>query len=205
MAEGLKLQLLGHSGPDFGNLGKTQLSCQHNPLGAQVIPALGAGVVGDGLLGGNMPLAVGRIFSGQGEGTQIRDNQGVHAGVVQTFQVFRKPGNLIVSRHGVHGDMALDAVVMGKLHRQGQLLGGEIPREGAHPKAGAREIYRVRAVGSGHFQPLHIPGGTEQFQFSHSPSDCRAVAASAANWLRYFSCSSWVVENWCIPVDGLST
>ena len=167
VTEGFKLQFLRHSGPDFGDFGQTQLSCQHNPLGAQVIPALGAGVVGNGLLGGDVPLAVRGIFSGQGKGPQIRQNQGVHPGAVQQFQVFRKVNDFLVSRHGVHGYMDLDPLAVGQSHRFGQLRPGEVPGEGAHSKAGACQIHGVRSVENGHVQLFHVPGRGQQFYFFH--------------------------------------
>ena len=111
-------------------------------------------------------------------------------------QMRRQADDLIPPGHGVDGAVDGHAVGMGKVHRRFQLLRGKIPREGAHSKACSGEIYRVCAVGHGHFQPLHVPGGAEQFQLSHSPSDCvEAAAAAAANCARYCSCSSCVVEN----------
>ena len=195
MAKGLDFQRGVYLLTDGADFFQTAFPCQHHPLRAQIKPRLSADVVGDGLLSGNVLFAVRGIFPGEGERTQVGHDQGVHPGVVQLFQIFRQPDDFIVSRHGVHGDVTPDTMVMGVPHRLGQLLGGEIPREGAHSKACSGEIYRVCAVGYGHFQPLHVPGGAEQFQLSHSPSDCVEAAAAAANCARYCSCSSCVVEN----------
>ena len=196
MAKGLDFQRGVYLLTDGADFFQTAFPCQHHPLRAQIKPCLSADVIGDGLLGGNMPLAVRGIFPGQGECAQVGHDQGVHPGVVQLLQIFRQPDDFVISWHGVHGDVTLDTMVMGVPHRLGQLLGGEIPREGAHSKACSGEIYRVCAVGYGHFQPLHVPGRAEQFQLSHSPSDCvEAAAAAAANCARYCSCSSCVVEN----------
>ena len=75
VAEGFDLQLLGSVLPDADDLLQAQLPGQHHALGTQVIPGVGAFIVGNGLLGGDMALAVGGIFAGQGEGTQIRQDQ----------------------------------------------------------------------------------------------------------------------------------
>ncbi len=50
-----------------------------------------------------------------------------------------------------------------QLHGGLQLLGAEVAGKGAHAEQIARQIHRVRSVGQGHLEPLHIPGGGEQF------------------------------------------
>ena len=67
-------------GTDGGDLLQTQLPCQHHPLCAQIIPGLGAFVIGDGLLCGYMSLTTRRVFSGQGKGTEICQNQCIYTG-----------------------------------------------------------------------------------------------------------------------------
>ena len=83
MAEGLNFQLRVNLLADGADFLKRAFSCQHHPLCAQVKPALGTFVVGDGLLGGNVPLTMGGILSSQHEGTQVGNDQCVHPGIVQ--------------------------------------------------------------------------------------------------------------------------
>ena len=153
--------------PDFDNFRQTAFPCQHHPLGTQIEPCLGASIICDGLLGGDVALAMGSVFPRQREGAQIGQNQRVHPGVFQLLQIGGKAGYLVIARHGVHGDVYPDPMGVGIFHGHGQLFRGEVPREGAHSEAGACQIHGVRAVENGHFQPLHVPGGTEQFQFIH--------------------------------------
>ena len=110
---------------------------------------------------------MGGVFSCQGEGTQIRQNQGIHPRILHPFQIFREQIHLAAAGHGVDGHMDLDPARMGKADRLGQLLRGEIPGEGAHPKAGQPQIHRIRAVEHAHFEPLHVSRGAQQFQFLH--------------------------------------
>ena len=97
------------------------------------------------------------------EGTQVSHDDGVHAGVVQLFQIGGQMGNFIVSGHDVHGHMGLDTMIMGIFYRQGQFFRGEVSGKGPHTKAGTCQIHCVSAVKHGHFQPFHIPGRAQQF------------------------------------------
>ena len=161
MAEGLNLQPGIHLPADLGDLLQAAFPGQHHPGCTQVKPGLGAFIVGNGLLGGDVALAVGGIFARQGKGTQIGHNQCIHTGVIQLLQIFRQVDDFVISRHGVHGDVALDTVVMGKLHRLGQLLRGEVSGKGTHAEAGSGQIDRIGAIEHGHFQPFHVTGGTQ--------------------------------------------
>ena len=114
-----------------------------------------------------MPLAAGGIFACQGEGTQICQDQRIHTGVIQLFQIGGQTGDLFVAGHGVHSHMDLDTVVVGKGNGYRQLLRGEIPRKGTHAEIRPCQIDRVCAVKNGHFQPFHIPCGAQQFDLSH--------------------------------------
>ena len=67
VTEGLDFQFWIHLLPDGANFVQRAFSGQHHPRCPQVKPALGAFVVGDGLLGGNVTLTVGRVFSRQHE------------------------------------------------------------------------------------------------------------------------------------------
>ena len=167
MAEGLDLQLRADLAADLLHFLQAALSCQDHTLGAEVIPGLGALIVGDGLLGGDVTLAVGGVLARQGEGTQISKDQGVHTGVIQLLHVGGQVDDFVVAGHGVDGDVDLDAVVMGVFHRHGQLLRGEVTGEGAHAEAGTGQVHSVGAVENGHFQPFHISGGGEKFKFCH--------------------------------------
>ncbi len=167
MAEGFNFQPGIYLLPDDPDLLQAQLPGQHHPACAQVKPGLGAFVVCNGLLGGDMPLTPGGILSRQGKGPQIGQDQGVHPRILKLFQIGGKLMDLFIAGHGIDGNVTLDPMLMGEFHCQGQLLGGKVPRERTHPEAGARQIYGVRTVGNGHFEPLHIPGGAEQFQFPH--------------------------------------
>ena len=164
VTEGLDLQLSGHLGPDGADLVQTQLTGQHHAGGPQIVPCGGGGVVGDGLLGGDMPLTVGGVFARQRKGAQVGHDQGVHPGVVQPLQMGGQPLHLTAAGHGVDGDVHLHAVVMGVLYGPGQLLVGKVTGEGAHAEGGARQVHRVGAVGHGHLQFFPVPGRGQQFR-----------------------------------------
>ena len=83
MAEGFDFQVRGDLCADFCNLRQAQFPCQHHPLRTQIVPSLGTGIVGNGLLGGHMALAMGGVFSGKSECSQVCDYQRVHAGIIQ--------------------------------------------------------------------------------------------------------------------------
>ncbi len=168
VAEGLNLQLWVNLFADLGHFLQAAFSCQHHPLGTQVEPGLGAFVVGDGLLGGDVALAMGGILSRQGEGTQVGNDQGIHPRIVQPLQVSGQLGDFLVAGHNVHGYMGLDTMVVGEFHRLRKLLRGEVTGEGTHTEVSSCQIHRIRTVENGHFQPLHISGGGEKFQFFHA-------------------------------------
>ena len=168
VAEGLQLQLRGGAAADLTDLVHAQLTGQHHSLGAQIVPRLSAGVVGDGLLGADVAFTAGSVFSRQREGPQIRQNESIHPGIVQALQMGGEGIHLAAAGHGIDGDVDPDAVVMGIGHRKGQLLRGEIPGEGAHPEGGACQIHGVGSIGHGHFQLFHVPGRGQQLRlFSH--------------------------------------
>ena len=146
MAEGLQLQGRVHPAADLPDLVHPQLPGQHHPLRPQVEPRLGAGIVGNGLLGADVPLAPGGVFPGQGKGPQVRQDQGVHSGIVELFQMLRQAVHLAAAGHGVHGSVDLHSAAVGKFHRPGQLFITEISRKGPHTKGRARQIHSVRPV-----------------------------------------------------------
>ena len=157
VAERLQLQLRRHALPDGGDLRQTDLPRQHHPRGAQIVPRLGADVVGHGLLGADVALTVGRVPPRQRECPQIRQDQGVHPRRIQLFQMGGQRLRLVPARHGVHRGVYLHAVVVGKAHRPGQLLIREVAREGAHTKGRARQIDGVCAVQNCHLQLFPVP------------------------------------------------
>ena len=69
---------------------QAQLPGQYHAAGAQIVPSLGADVIGDRLLGADVPLAVWRVLPRQGERAQVRQDQGVHPRRVQLFQMGRQ-------------------------------------------------------------------------------------------------------------------
>ena len=162
--EGLDLQVRRGLVPDGADFLQTQLPGQDHPAGPQVVPGPGGLVVADAGLGGDVPLTPGGVLPRHGKGPQVRHDQGVHPGVRQPFQVLRQAGRLVVPGHGLDGAVDPDAVAVGKGHRLGQRLIGEVPRKGPHPKAGARQIHCVRAIEHGHFQPLHVPRRGQQLR-----------------------------------------
>ena len=167
MAERLQLQLRRHALPDGGDLRQTDLPGQHHPGGAQLVPGLGADVVGNGLLGADVALAVGRVLPRQRERPQIRQNQGVHPRRIQLFQMGGQRLRLVPAGHGVHRGVYLYAVVVGEAHRPGQLLIGEVACEGAHAEGRARQIDGVRAVEHGHLQLFPVPRRGQQLRLPH--------------------------------------
>lgn len=82
-----------------------------------------------------MALTAGRVFPGQGKGAQIREDQGVHPGVIEKFQIGRKLPDLAVAGHGIHGHVDADAVGMGIGHGARQRLGEKFPAKARMPKA----------------------------------------------------------------------
>ncbi|MPM43448.1 hypothetical protein SDC9_90122 [bioreactor metagenome] len=128
------------------------------------MPRPGAFIVGNARLRGDVPLAPGGICSRQSKHAHIGRNQRVHPGALERFQMRRETGNLIVAGHCVHRAVNLHAPAVGVFHCVGKLSVGKVSGKGAHPKAGARQIYCVRPVGHGHFQPLHIPCGAKQLR-----------------------------------------
>ena len=146
MAKDLQFQLRGYPGPNGGDLLQAQLPGQYHAAGTQIVPGLGADVIGDRLLGADVPLAVWRVLPRQGERAQVRQNQGVHPRRVQLFQMGRQGLRLIPSWHGVHRGVYLYAVVVGKPHCLRQCLVVKVPGKGTHPEGCAGQIHRVRAV-----------------------------------------------------------
>ena len=80
----------------------------------------------------------------------------VHTGVIQPFQMRRQADDLIPPGHGVDGAVDPYIVRMGIGYRRLQLVRVKVSGEGPHTEVGARQIYGVRAVEHGHFQPFHI-------------------------------------------------
>ena len=111
-----------------------------------------------------MALAVGGIFPRQRKGTQVRHNHRVHTGVIQPFQMRRQADNLIPPGHGVDGAVDPYIVRMGIGHCRLQLVRVKVSGEGPHTEVGARQIYGVRAVEHGHFQPFHISCRSQQLR-----------------------------------------
>ena len=191
MAKGFNLQLLRCLLPDGADLLKAQFSCQNHPLGTHIIPGVGTFVVRNGLLGGNMPGAVGSVFARKSEGTQIRKDQRIYFGILKLLQICRQADDLIISGHSVHSYMDTDPVAVGKLHSFRKLLWGKIARKGAHTEVGTRQINGIRTVKYRHFKPFHIPSRTQKLQFSHIyPSS-----------LLSFSCCARVWEKRCTPAS----
>ena len=107
-------------------------------------------------------------------GMALAQAQHVHAGGddrvrsdgVQILQVLRQPGDLIVAGQGVAGHMDPDPSGVGQLHRPGQAGTVEIAGEGPHAEGAARQVHRIRPIGQGHLQPLHVPGGSQQLRLN---------------------------------------
>ena len=92
MAEGLQLQGRVHPAADLPYLVHPQLPGQHHSLGPQVKPRLGAGIVGDGLLGADVPLAPGgKMCIRDSAGAVLRLGDGYLQNLSQDV-IFRTPG-----------------------------------------------------------------------------------------------------------------
>ena len=167
VAEGLQFQLRGYPGPNGGDLLQAQLPGQYHAAGAQIVPGLGADVIGDRLLGADVPLAVWCVLPRQGERAQVRQNQGVHPRRVQLFQMGGQGLRLIPAGHGVHRGVYLYAVVVGKPHCLWQRLVVKVPGKGTHPEGCAGQIHRVRAVQNRHLQLFPVPCGGQQLRLFH--------------------------------------
>ena len=66
--------------------------------------------------------------------------------IAQLPQYLEQLGNFVVSRHGVHCDVNLNAAVMGQLHRFRQFLRGEVTGKRPHSEGSACQVYGVCAV-----------------------------------------------------------
>ena len=157
VAERLKLQLRRDAFTDAEDLPQAQLPRKHNAAGAEIEPALRAGVVCDRLLRRHVALAVRGVFPGHHERTEIREDQRVDARRVQLLKISRERGGFVVARHDIDRAVHLHARVMRKLDRLRQLVRGKIGGKRAHTEAGSGQIDRIRTVGNGHAQLFHIP------------------------------------------------
>ena len=83
----------------------------------------------------------------------------IHICILQLLQISGQAADFFVTGHGVDGHMDLNTVAVGKFHGLWQLLRSEVTCEGAHTEVGTSQIYRIRAIQNGHFQPFHIAGG----------------------------------------------
>ena len=160
----LDLQLMVGAATNLGHLLEAQFTSQYYPLCPQVEPALGRGVVGDGLLGADVALTVRGILPRHGECAQIGDNEGIHTRRVQPLQMGGQGVHFPTTGHGVDGHMGLDPVVMGVAHGGRQFIIGKVAREGAHTEGCARQIDGICAVGHRHFQFFHVPCRGQQFR-----------------------------------------
>ena len=98
------------------------------------------------LLGADMALAMGRIFSRQSKGAQICQDQCVHPGVLQLLQIGGQLFRLLPPGHGVHRGVDGNSVVVGKANGFWQLLCREIPGKSPHSEGSARQIHGIRTV-----------------------------------------------------------
>ena len=88
----------------------------------------------------------------------------VHTGVIQPFQMRRQADDLNPPGHGVDGAVDPYIVRMGIGYRRLQLIRVKVSGEGPHTEVRTCQIYSVRAVEHGHFQPLHIPCRSQQLR-----------------------------------------
>ena len=146
VAEGFQLQLRRDLFANGDDLSKAQLPRQHDPRRAEVKPALRADVIRNRLLGGDVPLAVRRVFSSQRECAEVCQNQCVRACRVELLKPRGKRGCLIVARHGIDRHMHAHTVLVGKRDCLRQLLRRKISGERAHTEACTRQIDRICAV-----------------------------------------------------------
>ena len=114
-----------------------------------------------------MALTAGCVLPRQCEGPQIRQDQGVHPRRIQLFQMGGQLLRLVPAGHGVYRSVDLHAVLMGEAHRSGQLLIGEVAREGTHAEGRTRQIDGVRAIEHGHPQFFPVPCGGQQLRLPH--------------------------------------
>ena len=164
MGEGLQLQVPGGFGPDLGDLRKAQLPGQDHPVRPQIVPGPGGLVVGHAGLGAHVDLHGGGIALGQGQHPHIRQDHRGDPALLQQFQPGGEGGHLLVAGHGVAGDVEIRPLLPAQGGGPGQVLLGEVPREGPHPEGVPCQVHRIRPVGQGHFQPLPVPRRGQQFQ-----------------------------------------
>ena len=126
VAEGLDLKLGRDPLADRQDLLQAQLPCEHHAARAEVEPALRADVVGDRLLGGDVPLAARGVLPCQRERAEIREDERVDARSIQLLEIGRERGGLIIAGHDI--DRAVD------LHACGSSSGVKLPVNERMPK-----------------------------------------------------------------------
>ena len=119
MDESFQLQVGRDFFPDLPDLRKAQFPCQDHPLGPQIIPGTGAYIICNAGLGTDVALTAGRVAPSQGKCPHIRQDQGIHSGLLELLQVGREVDHLVITGHGIHSNMDSDAMAMGKSYRLG--------------------------------------------------------------------------------------
>ena len=178
MGKDLQLQLGGRLVPDLPDLVQAKLPGQDDPLGPQLVPCPGGLVVDHTGLGGDVPLHMGGVGGGQSQGAHIGQDDGVHPQAVQIFQPLRQAGHLIVSGHGVAGNMDPDAPAVAELHRLLQCFRRKVAGKGAHAESSTGQIDRVCPIGGGHLKALHVAGRSQQFDLLSFHQDQPPIRAA---------------------------
>ena len=168
--KGLDVKLLRGIVPDLPNVLQGRLPGQDYRVGTKGVEGIGCGAVDNAELRAHVPCNLGCMALGKLQYAQIRNDQSIHAGVLQEFQISGQHPQLLLPGKGVAGHIDLDVSCMRILYGPAEIRIGKVHHAGAHAKLASGKIHGVRPVKDGHFQPLPVAGRGQQFHFTlHSP------------------------------------
>ena len=118
----------------------------------------GADAVGNGLLGGNVPLTGGAYRPASMKRPRSAESTRLPLAASSSLRYPWQPGHLVSPGVVFTVTWTRNPRSWARATARGSSSGVKFLR-GAHPEAGACQIHRIRAVQHRHGQPLHIPGG----------------------------------------------
>ena len=146
MDERLKLQLRRRVGADGADLGKRQLTREHDPLRAEIVQRCGGSRIDHAELRAHVQRHVGRIALGQRDHAEIGRDDRVHARIVEQLEVRGQLRHLVITRQGIARHVHGSALCVRKLHGGADAVRRKVFRTGAHTELRPGEIHCVRAV-----------------------------------------------------------
>ena len=171
MYERFDLQVFRRLRADFPNILQRRLTRKHNGVRAHIIEHVRRGAVDHAQLGADMTPKARRITLSKLQNAQVRNDQGVHADLLQKREIVRKTLQFLLPRKGIAGHIYFCALFMGEHHGPAQCLVVKTDCAGAHAEFPSGEINGVRAVMQRHAKPFKVPCRGQQFNLlRHSPA-----------------------------------